>query len=86
MFCKMSSEGTTIFVPVSEECMGRVIGPGGENIKKIKNDTRTAIKKFTNLEESGFRITGTPSDCEEARQAIIHCLVSRTRNDLLVCM
>ena len=76
MFCKISSERTTVFVPVPEERMGRVIGPGGENIKKIKNDTRTAIKKSTNLEESGFQITGTPSDCEEARLAIVHSLVS----------
>ena len=77
MFFKMSSEITTITVPVPMEHMGRIIGPGGENIKKIQNDTRTRITKYKKEGECGFHVTGVPSGCKNAQQAIIHCFVSR---------
>ncbi|XP_028398389.1 uncharacterized protein LOC114521994 [Dendronephthya gigantea] len=56
--------------------MGRIIGFGGENIKNIKHDTQTDIKKSTAY-ESGFHVTGKLSDCEKARQAITDCLENK---------
>jgi transcription antitermination factor NusA-like protein len=68
-----------IFVPVSQECMGIVIGTGGRNIKKLKQETDTRITSCNghNVErESGFIVTGTVTNCEKVREAIRCRLVS----------
>ena len=80
MQCKMP-KNIKIFVPVAEECMGFVIGPEGRDIKQIKHETQTRISNKScngiDLEgQSGFTVIGSRTNCEAARQAIIHRAVS----------
>ena len=75
----MSANGE-IFVPVPDEYMGRVIGQGGSNIKRIQQETKTRIKKCCKTGElgrtTGFSITGSSGGCQKAKQAIKHSVVS----------
>ena len=61
--------------------MGFVIGPEGRNIKQIKHETQTWIynKSCNGIDlegQSGFTVIGSRTNCEAARQAIIHRAVS----------
>ena len=68
-----------LYVPVPQECMGRIIGTGGNNIKQLARETRTRIKTCNedNVGKGpGFLVIGTPSDCEDAQLAIRRRIVS----------
>ena len=74
-------ETKTIFVPVPGEYMGIVIGRGGCNIKRIRQETQTSIWKKQGETgnvgtETGFRVTGSEDGCKQAELAIKDCIVS----------
>ena len=69
----MSVKEIEIFVPVPKEYMGRLIGKGGNRINELKQRTQTLITTINADaigQESGFVITGTATNCEEAKQEI----------------
>ena len=68
-----------VFVPVPQECMGRIIGPGGSNIQELARKTRTRIKTCNGDNFSrgpGFLVSGIASGCESAKVAIQRQIVS----------
>ena len=79
----MSVNEIEIFVPIPKDYMGRLIGKGGNRISELKQRTQTLITVINadaKGQESGFRITGTATNCEEAKQEIkediTRCVVS----------
>ena len=79
----MSVKEIEIFVPVPKEYMGRLIGKGGNRINELKQRTQTLITTINADaigQESGFVVTGTATNCEEAKQEIrkdiTRCVVS----------
>ena len=81
LFPARMSANTGIFVPVPEECIGLVIGRGGSNINRIKQETQTRIEKSPKRgelgRESGFYVTGgSEADRKRAEQAIKRYVVS----------
>ena len=67
-----------LFVPVPQQCMGRIIGTGGRNIKQLERETRTKIKACNGDRDGGhgFLVTGIASNCESAQVAIQSHIVS----------
>ena len=74
----MASCGERLFVPAPQECMGRIIGTGGRNIKQLERETRTKIKACNGDRDRGpgFLVTGIARDCENAQVAIQRRIVS----------
>lgn len=87
-FPNRMSTNVSIFVPVPEKYMGRVIGKGGSNIIRIKQETQTRIdkspKKGAMGGKSGFYITGgSDTGRKKAEQDIKLCVVSTIVSDIL---
>lgn len=77
------SANTEIFVPVPEEYMGLVIGRGGSNINRIKQETQTRIDKSRKRDgKSGFYVTGgSENGRKRAEMAIKRYVVSTIISD-----
>lgn len=60
-----------IQVPIFKEYHKNIIGKGGSNIRKIREETNTQIELPTeNSENEVIKITGRKEDCEKARKMI----------------
>ncbi|XP_067881474.1 vigilin-like [Heterodontus francisci] len=62
----------TLSVPIFKQFHKNVVGKGGGNIKKIREETNTRIELPTEMSESDvIVITGREADCLEARDKVL---------------
>ncbi|XP_039250831.1 vigilin-like [Styela clava] len=67
----MVAKNYSIQVPIFKQFHKNIIGKGGANIRKIREETNTQIELPTeNSENEVIKITGRKEDCEKARKMI----------------
>lgn len=78
LFKEMQENSYQIKVPVFPQCYRLVVGKGGQNIRKIREDTKTRFD-LPPLEEGKNRteaeiivITGRKENCEQARDMLLN--------------